>query len=63
LRIPGVEGRVSGFLLQDEPPETLAAAVRAVAAGDALLAPGQLRRLLEEYVSVPSQDMSRHFRS
>ncbi len=31
---------ISGFLLEDEPPETLAAAVRTVAAGDALLAPG-----------------------
>ena len=30
---------VSGFLPKDEPPETLAAAVRTVAAGDALLAP------------------------
>ena len=32
---------ISGFLLKDEPPETLAAAVRTVAAGDALLAPGR----------------------
>jgi DNA-binding NarL/FixJ family response regulator len=43
----------SGFLLKDEPPETLAAAVRTVAAGDALLAPVLLRRLLDEYVSRP----------
>ncbi len=43
----------SGFLLKDEPPETLAAAVRTVAAGDALLAPALLRRLLDEYVSRP----------
>ena len=41
----------SGFLLKDEPPERLAAAVRTVAAGDALLAPALLRRLLDEYVS------------
>jgi DNA-binding NarL/FixJ family response regulator len=32
---------ISGFLLKDEPPETLAAAVRTVTAGDALLAPGR----------------------
>jgi DNA-binding NarL/FixJ family response regulator len=43
----------SGFLLKDEPPERLAAAVRTVAAGDALLAPVLLRRLLDEYVSRP----------
>ena len=42
---------VSGFPLNDEPPETLAAAVRTVAAGDALLAPALLWRLLDEYVS------------
>jgi DNA-binding NarL/FixJ family response regulator len=51
LRIPGVEGRVAGLLLKDEPPETLAAAVRTAAASDALLAPALLRRLLDEYVS------------
>jgi DNA-binding NarL/FixJ family response regulator len=43
----------SGFLLKDEPPERLPAAVRTVAAGDALLAPVLLRRLLDEYVSRP----------
>lgn len=45
---------VWGFLLKYEPPpETLAAAVRTVAAGDALLAPALLWRLLDEYVSRP----------
>ena len=39
----------SGFLLKDAPPEALVAAVRAVAAGDALLAPGITSRLIEEY--------------
>ena len=29
----------SGFLLKDAPPEQLIAAIRAIAAGDALLAP------------------------
>ena len=53
----------SGFLLKDEPPETLAAAVRTVAAGDALLAPALLRRLLDEWSAVPGQEMSRHLRS
>jgi DNA-binding NarL/FixJ family response regulator len=43
----------SGFMLKDEPPERLVAAVRTVAAGDALLAPALLRRLLDEYISRP----------
>jgi DNA-binding NarL/FixJ family response regulator len=42
---------VSGFLLKDEPSETLPAAVRSLAAGDALLAPALLWRLPDEYVS------------
>ena len=37
----------SGFLLKDVPPEQLAAGVRAVASGDALLAPTITRRLIE----------------
>jgi DNA-binding NarL/FixJ family response regulator len=39
----------SGFLLKDAPPEALVAAVRGVAAGDALLAPAITRRLIEEF--------------
>jgi DNA-binding NarL/FixJ family response regulator len=39
----------SGFLLKDAPPERLVAAVRAVAAGDALLAPSVTRRLVEAF--------------
>jgi len=38
----------SGFLLKDTPPEQLLAAIRIVAAGDALLAPSVTRRLIEE---------------
>ncbi|MQM26672.1 response regulator transcription factor [Glycomyces albidus] len=38
----------SGFLLKDAPPGDLIAAVRVVAAGDALLAPSVTRRLIEE---------------
>ena len=40
----------SGFLLKDVPPERLVAGIRAVAAGEALLAPAVTRRLIEAYV-------------
>jgi DNA-binding NarL/FixJ family response regulator len=40
----------SGFLLKDSTPEELAAAVRVVAAGEAMLAPGITRRLIERFV-------------
>ncbi|MFE1263666.1 response regulator [Streptomyces albogriseolus] len=39
----------SGFLLKDASAEQLAEAVRVVAAGDALLAPGVTRRLIAEF--------------
>lgn len=39
----------SGFLLKDVTPEQLVAAVRAVSAGDALLAPAITRRLVERF--------------
>ncbi len=41
----------SGFVLKDDPPEQLIAAVRTVAAGDALLSPRATRRLVEEYAT------------
>jgi len=44
-----LRGGASGFLLKDAPPEALVAAVRAVAAGDALLAPSITRRLIEGF--------------
>ena len=40
----------SGFLLKDVPPEQLTAGIRAVAGGDALLAPAVTRRLIDEFV-------------
>ena len=46
----------SGFLLKDVPPEQLIDGIRAVANGDALLAPSVTRRLIEEFVrSAPSR--------
>lgn len=43
----------SGFLLKSAPPEKLLAAIRTVAAGEALLAPEITRRLIEDYVRRP----------
>jgi DNA-binding NarL/FixJ family response regulator len=43
----------SGFLLKDVPANQLAAGVRMVAAGDALLAPAITRRLIEEFAATP----------
>jgi DNA-binding NarL/FixJ family response regulator len=39
----------SGFMLKDAPPEEIAAAVRIVAGGDALLAPAVTRSVVEEF--------------
>ena len=43
----------SGFLLKDVPPEQLVSGIRAVAQGDALLAPSVTRRVIEEFVRRP----------
>jgi DNA-binding NarL/FixJ family response regulator/class 3 adenylate cyclase len=43
----------SGFLLKDVPPEQLVEGLRAVASGDALLAPSITKRVIEEFISRP----------
>ena len=45
----------SGFLLKDVPPEELAAGIRVVARGDALLAPSITRRLIHEFARAPAR--------
>lgn len=54
----------SGFLLKDARPEELLAGIRAVAVGDAVIAPALTRRLLDEFAqyvpshrTVPSEDL------
>ncbi len=47
----------SGFLLKDSPRHDLIAAVRAAAAGDALLAPSVTRRLIEAFARRPPETM------
>jgi len=48
----------SGFLLKDAPAEELAAAVRVVAAGESLLAPGVTRRVIDAFVRRPAPPAS-----
>jgi DNA-binding NarL/FixJ family response regulator len=43
----------SGFMLKERPPEELLAAIRVIAAGEALLAPNVTRRLIEHFARQP----------
>lgn len=45
----------SGFLLKDAEPDEIAAAIRIVAAGDALIEPSITRRLIETFVAMNPQ--------
>jgi DNA-binding NarL/FixJ family response regulator len=45
----------SGFVLKDDPPEQLIAAVRTVAAGDALLSPTVTRHVIHEFTRLHRQ--------
>lgn len=46
--LSAIRAGASGFLLKDAPPEDMLAALRTVAAGDAVIAPSTTRRLLEQ---------------
>jgi DNA-binding NarL/FixJ family response regulator len=48
-----LRGGASGFVLKDTPPEQLLDAIGIVAAGDALLAPAVIRRLIAEFTRRP----------
>jgi DNA-binding NarL/FixJ family response regulator len=43
----------SGFVLKDDPPEQLLAAIRTVAAGEALLSPAITKRVIRQFVRAP----------
>jgi DNA-binding NarL/FixJ family response regulator len=43
----------SGFVLKDDPPEQLLAAIRVVAAGDALLSPAITKRVIAQFTRLP----------
>ena len=49
-----IRAGASGFLLKDAEPEELLAAIRAVATGDAVVAPSATRRLLEQVAGSPA---------
>jgi DNA-binding NarL/FixJ family response regulator len=43
----------SGFVLKDDPPEQLLAAIRIVAGGEALLSPAVTRRVIKQFMRIP----------
>ncbi len=45
----------SGFVLKDDPPEQLIAAVRTIAGGEALLSPSVTRRVIKEFTRLHRQ--------
>lgn len=54
-----IRAGASGFLLKDVvPPEELAAAIRVMAGGDALLAPAVTRRLIDRFAHTPDPEAS-----
>jgi DNA-binding NarL/FixJ family response regulator len=48
-----LQAGASGFVLKDDPPEQLIAAVRTVAAGDALLSPAVTKRVIQQFARMP----------
>ena len=48
-----LQAGAAGFLLKDTPPLELIAAVRVVAAGEAMLSPGVTRRLIDHFAADP----------
>jgi DNA-binding NarL/FixJ family response regulator len=53
----GLRAGASGFLLKDVPPPDLLTAIRAVASGDAVVAPSTTRRLLDRFArTLPAGD-------
>ena len=51
----------SGFVLKDDPPEQLIAAVRIVAAGDALLSPAITKRVIKQFTRTPRPSPPKEF--
>jgi DNA-binding NarL/FixJ family response regulator len=51
----------SGFVLKDDPPEQLIAAIRTVAVGDALLSPAVTKRVIKQFTRLPRPDPPKGF--
>jgi len=51
----------SGFVLKDDPPEQLIAAIRTVAAGDALLSPTITKRVIKQFTRIPRLEPPKEF--
>jgi DNA-binding NarL/FixJ family response regulator len=51
----------SGFVLKDDPPEQLIAAIRIVAAGDALLSPTVTRSVIKQFTRIPRPTPPKEF--
>jgi DNA-binding NarL/FixJ family response regulator len=49
----GLRAGASGFLLKDTQPDDLVAAIRTIAAGDAVLGPGATKRLIRQFATTP----------
>jgi DNA-binding NarL/FixJ family response regulator len=49
----GLRAGASGFLLKDTQPAQLVAAIRTIAAGDAVLAPAATSRLVRQFAAIP----------
>jgi DNA-binding NarL/FixJ family response regulator len=49
----------SGFVLKDDPPEQLIAAIRVVAGGEALLSPAITKRVIKQFTRIPRPEVPR----
>ena len=49
----------SGFVLKDDPPEQLLAAIRVVANGEALLSPAITKRVIKQFTRIPRPEPPR----
>ena len=58
--VDAIRSGASGFLLKDVTPADFVAAIRIVAAGDALIAPSVTRRLLDRFARLPLPSDASH---